>query len=210
MDATTDQLKEHHEEILHTEYMLFDFETSIIYLTKILAEALREAQYLFTYHAAFDEFLQGAQSLLQDKLSLYLMPFDEIQTIISNINNKLARKRTNLQVMPLSSKDIYGHLPFIWAYKNNSLYITLKFPLVAPESKMKVYKVQYFAVPLNSTTNHATKLITQHPYFAVTVNHDYYAFPSHDMIMDMKNNILHARRYDLPLMAFMSIRVVFK
>ena len=202
MDAITDQLKEHHEEILHTEYMLFDFETSIIYLTKILAEALREAQYLFTYHAAFDEFLKGAQSLLQDKLSLYLMPFDEIQTIISNINNKLARKRTNLQVMPLSSKDIYGHLPFIWAYKNNSLYITLKFPLVAPESKMKVYKVQYFAVPLNSTTNHATKLITQHPYFAVTVNHDYYAFPSHDMIMDMKNNILHARRYDLPLMAF--------
>ena len=49
-------------------------------MTKILAGALREAQYLFTYHAAFDEFLQGAQSLLQDKL--YLIPFDYIQKVI--------------------------------------------------------------------------------------------------------------------------------
>ena len=142
MDAITKQLIDQHEEIANTEVLLFGFETHILYLTKILAEALRAAQYLFTYHAAFDEFLQGAQSLLQDKLSLYLILFDDIQKVISHINTKLTRKRANLQVMQLSSKDIYGHLPFIWTYKNNSLFITSKFPLVAPESRMRIYKVR--------------------------------------------------------------------
>ena len=202
MDAITKQLIDQHEEIANTEVLLFGFETHILYLTKILAEALREAQYLFTYHAAFDEFLQGAQSLLQDKLSLYLIPFDDIEKVISQINSKLIRKRANLQVMQLSSKDIYGHLPFIWTYKNNSLFITLKFPLVAPESRMRIFKIRYFPVPINSSTNHATKLVVNNPYFAVTINHDYYALPSHDMILDMTSNILHVRRYDFPLMTF--------
>ena len=80
MDAITKQLIDQHGEIANTEVLLFGFETHILYMTKILAEALREAQYLFTYHATFDEFLQGAQSLLQDKL--YLIPFDYIQKVI--------------------------------------------------------------------------------------------------------------------------------
>ena len=113
MDAITKLLIDQHEEIYNMEVLLFGFETHILYMTKILAEALREAQYLFTYDTAFDEFLQGAQSLLHDKLSLYLIPFDDIQKVISHIDTKLTRKRANLQVMPVSSKDICGHLPFI-------------------------------------------------------------------------------------------------
>ena len=202
MDAISKQLADHHSEIEHTEIQIFTFSAHIMYLTKLLADALREAQYLFTYHAAFDEFLQGAQALLQDKLSLYLIPYTDIQKAMTDINNKLNRKHANLQVMELSSKDIYGHLPFIWTYKNNSLFITLKFPLVAPQSRLRIFKIHYFAVPLNSSTNHATKLVVNNPYFAVTIDHDYYALPSDDMILDMKSNIIHAQRYDFPLISF--------
>ena len=202
MDAISKQLADHHSEIEHTEIQIFTFSAHILYLTKLLADALREAQYLFTYHAAFDEFLQGAQALLQDKLSLYLIPYTDIQKAMTDINNKLIRKHANLQVIELSSKDIYGHLPFIWTYKNNSLFITLKFPLVAPQSRLRIFKIHYFAVPLNSSTNHATKLAVNNPYFAVTIDHDYYALPFDDMILDMKSNIIHAQRYDFPLISF--------
>ena len=189
MDSISNQLADQHKAILNTEIQRFSFETHISHLTTIWAEALREAQCLFTDHAAFDEFLLAAQALLQDKLSLYLIPFSDIKTIILNINAKLNRKQAHLQVMELNSKDMYGHLPFIWTYNNHFLFITLKFPLVAHESKLSIYKIHYFAVPLNSSTSHATKLISKDLYFAVTINHDYYALPSHDMITDMTANI---------------------
>ena len=73
---------------------------------------------------------------------------------------------------------------------------------MAPQSRLRIFKIHYFAVPLNSSTNHATKLVVNNPYFAVTIDHDYYALPSDDMILDMKSNIIHAQWYDFPLISF--------
>ena len=121
---------------------------------------------------------------------MYLVKCREINQTTDGINQKYQRKCTDFQVLNLNSKDIYGHLPLIWTYRNESIFITLKLPLVSPVSKIHLYKVHYFSVPLKESTDHATKLSAIFPYFAATSNNVYYAFRYETTIAQIQSNIL--------------------
>lgn len=160
---------------------------------------VKELYYMVTFQAALSEFLLGVDDLLQHKLSMHLVPFSEVQATINDINEKLRLKRTALTAMSLNSKDIYGSIPFLWSYQNNSLFITIKFPLVTEFSQMLVYKVHYFPIPLNSSTGHATQIAEDKPYFAMSKQNGHYAFPSDSMMTNLKSKFLDVQRLHFPL-----------
>ena len=202
MNNLKQQIVDEHDAISKLSVLYQHLSTHETRQALLIMKIIKEHHYTFVYHAAVSQFLQGAQDLLQDKLSMYLVPYREITQVMNAINQKLQKRRTDLQIMTLNSKDIYGHLPFVWTYRNESIFITLKFPLVSPLSKINVYKVHYFSIPLNESTDHATKLSESYPYFAVTTNHEYYALPNERTIAQMKSNILDVQRDNFPLINF--------
>ena len=202
MNSLKQQVIDEHDAISKLTVLYQHLSTHETRQALLIMKIIKEHHYTFVYHAAMSQFLQGAQDLLQDKLSMYLIPFREITQTIAEINQKLQQKRTDLQVLNLNSKDIYGHLPFIWTYRNKSIFITLKLPLVSPISKIHLYKVHYFSIPLNESTDHATKLSETFPYFAVTTNNEYYAFPDETAVAQMQSNILNVQRNNFPLINF--------
>ena len=88
-----------------------------------------------------------------------MLTYKDIQSTINSINNKLKQSSSQLSVKDLSPKEIYSWKNFIWTYiKNDSLFVTLKFPLVSLISHVQVYRIYALPVPFNETSDYTTIL----------------------------------------------------
>lgn len=157
---------------------------------------IKESYYMMSLQYGLQEFLQGIHDLFNHKLPINLVPYKDIKHVISRVNTKLTQQHSRLQVKHMTAYQVYKDVPFIWTSKHHQIYITVKLPLVAPMTSLDVFRINYFAVPLNATTNHATKLMETHKYIALSTDQLYYAFPEENMI---QNSYIDAQTYDLPL-----------
>ena len=157
---------------------------------------IKDLYFIMGLQLAVNDFLEGVQELLNHKLSIHIVPYQDIIDVISDINVKLERKQTNLKVKTMSSNEIYTSVPFLWTYVNGSLYVSLKFPLVATMAELDVYRIYKHPVPLNDSTGHATELKDTHEYVAFSTDQKYYCFPQQFMF---KDSLLDAQSNNLPL-----------
>ena len=130
------------------------------------------------------------------KLSPHLISFSDVQETIKSINSKLTSKHARLTARDLSAKDFYDLDNFVWTFRNNSVFISVKFPLVTAFSVVDIFKTYSFPVPINATASHCTQIVNLPPYIAFSRDHLYYAFPEAGM---WKNNILNVQERSLPL-----------
>ena len=156
----------------------------------------REIYLAMTLQEGLQEFLHGIHGLLHHQLSPYMLPYKDIQSTINSINNKLKQSSSQLSVKDLSPKEIYSWKNFIWTYKHDSLFVTLKFPLVSPISHVHVYRIYALPVPFNDTSDHTTILKNLPEYLAITKDRHYYSFPPSKLWTD---GILNAQQHNLPM-----------
>ena len=142
------------------------------------------------------DFLQGLHHLINHKLSPNILSLQDVQSAMSLISTKLNAINPHLSLKHLTPQEIYSTKNFFWTYHENSLYITIKFPILSPQSKLEVYKVYSVPVPLNDSSTHATQLLDLPKYVAFGSDHQYYTFPAEHMF---DKGILNAQKHNLPL-----------
>ena len=162
-----------------------------------LSSLLTQEVYLaMSLKQGLQNFIEGIYSLVNHKLSPYLISFNDVQETIKSINSKLTSKHARLNTRDLSARDFYDLDNFVWTFRNNSVFISVKFPLVTAFSVVNIFKTYSFPVPINATASHCTQIVNLPPYVAFSRDHLYYAFPEAGM---WKNNILNVQERSLPL-----------
>ena len=162
-----------------------------------LSSLLTQEVYLaMSLKQGLQNFIEGIYSLLNHKLSPHFISFNDVQRTIKSINSKLASKHARLTARSLSARDFYDFDNFVWTFRNNSVFISVKFPLVTAFSVVDIFKTYSFPVPINSTASHCTQIVNLPTYIAFSRDHFYYAFPEAGM---WKNNLLNAQERSLPL-----------
>ena len=162
-----------------------------------LSSLLTQEVYLaMSLKQGLQNFIEGIYSLLNHKLSPYLISFNDVQETIKSINSKLTSKQARLNARDLSARDFYDLDNFVSTFRNNSVFISVKFPLVTAFSVVDLFKTYSFPVPINTTASHCTQIVDLPPYIAFSRDHLYYAFPEAGM---WKNNILNVQERSLPL-----------
>ena len=108
--------------------------------------------------------------LNNNRISTYLLPYEVLQNTISNITHIL---ETNYTDYKLVSKDVsfyYKYNQYSYARWNNTLFITLKFPITS-HIKFENYQVKTFHLPISpvdiSNTN-ANILANPPKYFSIS------------------------------------------
>ena len=168
-------IKENHLAINHISFQLQtsfkNLEQSFTTMNILLAQQVEKSQKL---SITFTELLDGIYALTEGNLSPALIPPEIMLHSIENIQETLSRKYRNFHLLFKKPTDVYKHAQFIYARKASKLYISVKF-LISPHRKpLSLFEVKTFAVPLNETSNHATKLLDLKTYFAVTTDLQYY------------------------------------
>ena len=163
---------------------------------QFLVLLIKEIYLAMTMQEALQKFLQGIHGLLQNNISPFILPYKDIKETIARINKKLTNAQSQLSAKELTPTDFYSSSNFIWTFKNESLFITVKFPLISAVSHLDVFEVIPVPVPFNLSSQHTTQLLELPRYDAFTKNRHYHTFPSDHIC---KKGILNAQEYDLPM-----------
>ncbi|MES9880029.1 MAG: hypothetical protein ABW185_04025 [Sedimenticola sp.] len=147
----------------------------------------------------FDELKLAVIDLVKGQLSPILIPPQIIKSTMKDVQKILDSKFNGFYLSHNSPQNIYSSGEFLYARSKNKLYITIKFPLTHLEQPMDLFKPRSFAVPVNSTSTHATKLLDLPEYFLITHDQQYYATVSTDDLAKCNGNHVKHCPFGLPL-----------
>ena len=140
-------------------------------IMKLLSRSIVNA---LTLQRKVDDLYYGVQTLLQGKLSPYLIPADVLSRAIARVNYHVNLKYPGYSITQNNIDYYYGAQTVIFARNFDSLFITLNFPISSSTNVFQVYQVLAFPVPLNTSTTHATQLLSHPSYFAKAEKNDYF------------------------------------
>lgn len=153
---------------------LFDLENAFVNVSEILTNQVNQATLL---RSQFTKLENSVESLLEGKISPFLIPKHLLSEIIANIRHKLQKSYQKFYLIQLDASFYYSSGKFIFARHHNDLFVTVKFPISSQRLPLKLYKVISLPVPTseNVTSNmQATQLLSLPDYFAITPHHDYF------------------------------------
>ena len=169
-------IKDNHNALIKTAKMF----TTVAHTTednlRFSIHLAKDIYLAMSLEESLQEFLQGIQAFINHRISPFLIPFDDLVSTITNINEELVKTRSNLQVKTLTANEMYSSPKFQWTYKNSSIFITYYFPLVSQVSKFTVYKIHSFPFPINSSSSHVTSLPDVPKYLAFSKDQHYYVY----------------------------------
>ena len=189
-------IEDNHDAIMSIARGMREVSSSLQHNLQFTVLIAKELYLAMNLQESLQEFLHGVHGLLHHKLSPYLLPYSDVKDTISSIQNRLAQAHSQLYIKPMSAKEIYSMSNFLWTFKKNSIFITLKFPLVSSVSDLKLYQVFSLPVPFNESSKHSTQLLDLPEYIAFTRDSNHYTFPTKDM---WHKGIINAQEHDLPL-----------
>ena len=189
-------IEDNHDAIMSIAKGMKEVSSSLHHNLRFSVLMTKQLYLAMSLQEGLQEFLHGVHGLLHHTLSPYLLPYSDITNAINSIQRRLSRASSQLQVKPMSAKEIYSMTNFLWTFKKDSIFITLKFPLVSSVSDLKLYQVYSLPVPFNESSEHTTQLLNLPEYIAFTRDSNYYAFPTKDM---WHKGIINAQEHDLPM-----------
>ena len=144
------------------------------------------------------EFVHGIESLINLKLSPFLIPISTMKTTTDHVNRQLRHSQSELFVKDLSAHELYSDPKFHQTFTDSSIFITYYFPLTSAISDLTVYKVHTSPVPLDDNSSHVTILADMPPFIAFSNDQHYYTyfdtFPG-----SMYSNFIDASVISVPL-----------
>ena len=119
------------------------------------------------------------QSLVEGKLSPFLVPRSSLKNVIKGISDSLKKNHKGFYLCYTDPAFYYSHAKFLYARHMGNIYISVRFPISTHAQPLQMYKVISLPVPLNATSSHATQLLSVPEYLAITHHHDYFVPLSH-------------------------------
>ena len=140
-------------------------------MTDILTRQIQHSNHL---SHQLDEIKLGIIDLVKGRLSPLILQPELLKRTISNIQKLLNSKYPGFHVSHTPIKQPYTSNQFLLARQNNTLFMTIKLPISAQKDALKLFDVLSFPVPINTTSEHATQLLSLPSHFAISANHEFY------------------------------------
>lgn len=146
-------------------------------------------------HDQIENLLIGLHALLKGQLTPRILPVETIMHVYNNINSMVQIHHPRFKLATLNSQEIYSDLEFLVNYKNRSLYVSLKFPLLSTlDIPMSIYETSVLPLPVNNSAHLMTQLTNIPKYFGISKDMRYYItldeFDSHHT----HNRVTHVPR----------------
>ena len=122
----------------------------------------------------FDKLHTAIESLLQGKISPFLISKQDMHHTIKQIQHVLNSKYTKYHITEKNPTYYYQNAKIIYMRHSSSLYLTVKFPISSYNHPMKLYEVISLPVPINATSSHATQLLDLPKYIMITDHLQHY------------------------------------
>ncbi|CAG2233954.1 unnamed protein product [Mytilus edulis] len=165
---------------------LTSFQHSMTNISKILITLVNNANIL---RENLNQLQSSIQSLAEGRISPFLLPKHILAHSMHKIHRIMSESYPGFHLTHFDPSYYYTHSNFVYARNHSRMYITVKFPISAHAKPLKLFKVYSLPVPVNSTSSHATKLMSLPKYFAITNNNDFYAALSTDDLANCKHGM---------------------
>ena len=146
-----------------------------------------------------EELKLGVLDLVNGKLSPLLIPYEALQEALDAIQKILNQRFNGFHLTHKTLSKIYSSNKFLYARNNGSLFITIKLPISAFQSQLKIFKVISLPVPINETSNHATQILNLPDYFIFSEDHEFYSSMTSVQFDSCKGDKLHTCSFKFPL-----------
>ena len=151
-----------------------NIEQAYMNMSRIIVQQVSKAS---TLRDTFNKLESSVQTLVENRLTPYLIPKSSLIKTIQHIHRLLRKNYKQFYLTHTDPAFYYSHAKFVYARVKSSLYITVKFPVSTHNKPLELYKVISLPVPLvaNTTSHmHATQLKSLSDYFAITHHRDHY------------------------------------
>ena len=148
-----------------------DLQGNFEQMSSILTKQIQQSNHL---NHQLDEIKLGIIDLVKGKLSPLIVPPELLQNTIEEIQKLLNLKYPEFYVAHTPVDQLYKSDNFLYARQNNSLFITIKLPISAHKSNLRLFDVMAFPVPINSTSADGTQLLDLPDHFAISADQQFY------------------------------------
>ena len=146
-------------------------EESFQQMLSILALQIKTASHI---NHELDEFKIGITNLVNGKLSPLLLPQSSLESTLTEIQKILDLKYPGFHVSQTPA-NIYTSSNFLYVRNGTKLYLTIKIPISHFKEPLTVYKIMSLPIPINSSSAHATHLLSLPDNLLLTNNQQFYA-----------------------------------
>src|SRR5437867_628106 len=108
----------------------------------------------------YTNFLTGIQMLNDGRLSIYILPKEEMQITLKNVQEDLENsdKGKFFRLLYENVDFYYRKGAFVFARDEENLYITIQIPVTNIHTDFKIYQVIYHKLTLHDGTKHSLEL----------------------------------------------------
>lgn len=163
VDSAVKGIKDNHEMLKDNSATLQQSVTTINNMwTTVIRTMIDESMSAMIIEKQAQELSNGVYELIHNKLSLYIVPVEVMAKTLKHVANHLVTRYPMFHLVSTNPAYYYQTQSVVHARSNNSLYITVTFPITSSSISYDVYQVLAFPVPLNESTTHASMLM-DHP-----------------------------------------------
>lgn len=165
-------IKSNHQAI---EDIIGRFKNANIRLSSVITDFQRTIldclQKYFQIHDKVYQFYYGMSDIIKHRLSPMIIDSALLTQTLQHIDKKIKESSHGESIAYLNPTFYYNSVKVQYARQGNSLFITLKIPITMSQDILQLYKIDTYALPINQTSNDATKIHNLPDYFAVSHEH---------------------------------------
>ena len=150
---------------------LVHVESALLNISSLYFEQLVHAEKLIR---EFNNFKASVATLIEGRLTPSLISRDVLRHSISQIQTSLTKDYQNFFITMTDPDYYFRHGQFVLGRHNNSLFVTMKFPISHEKQPLQLFEIISMPVPVNNTSNHATQLLDLPKFLAITSHQQYY------------------------------------
>lgn len=165
-------IQRNHDVILALQQQRTTDANDLIHITSLLLNGVQHLSDYTDLSSMLNTLQQDIELLLHGILSPRLIPIETMKQTLQFISQSLEDNKIPLHLARGNVMQIYNIKQFSVARKNNSIMITVQFPLSPFKRDMHLYKVISFGMPISNETKHVTKIIDLPPFVAYHPDED--------------------------------------
>ncbi len=175
MSKLVQSVTENHETLQGLEQQFIQTSTLLKTNVELLNLLSKQQGLTFSMKQHLQDTIAGVYHLKNGKISPHLLPTRIIKEALLQISQILRTRYPSFHLLADHADSYYNWQHFIVGRKGLNIHVTVKFPLSAVDSTMKVYQLKTWALPINTSTPHGTQISGLPDMMAVSQDMTHYA-----------------------------------
>lgn len=165
--------------VASTSRFISHFEDVNLKLSSVLIKQFNTTSVINKY---LEELKIATHELAKGRLSPFLIAPNVLQRTIHHIQLILNERFKGFYLTNSNPSFYYSSANIIFTRNHGKLYLSIKFPISTFSSPLVLYKIKSLIVPINSSSNHGTRILDLPDYFAITHDNQQFAHVTREQV----------------------------